>query len=83
MRGYREGDYVEVAGLPGLIWQVFEVTQIKTVTLNLWYEPPGWEPPSGNRFLFEVLKSGDLVDQSELQEPNAMEVLAVTRAREG
>lgn len=80
---FSEGDYVEVEGLPGVIWQIFEVTQIETVTLNLWYEPDGWEPPPGKRFLFEVLKSGDLVDQNELLSPNAMEVLAITRARQG
>lgn len=83
MKGYREGDYVEVDGIPSVIWEIFEVTQINTVTLNLWYEPPNYEPPPGKRFLFEVLKSGDLVDQDALREPNAMEVLAITHAREG
>lgn len=78
-----EGDYVEVEGLPGVIWRVFEKTQIETYTLNLWYEPDGWEPPPGKRFLFEVLKSGDFVDHKELRPPNAMEVLAIIRAQEG
>ena len=80
---FREEDYVEVRELPGLIWQVFEKSQVNTYTLNLWYEPEGWIPPAGKRFLYEVLKSGDLVDEIELIEPNPMEVLAVEASRTG
>ena len=75
---YVEGDLVEVKLLPGLIWQVFEKTQINTVTLNLWYEPAGWELPPGQYSLFEDVKAGEVMDQVELGPPNEMMVLAVT-----
>jgi len=64
---WKEGDYVEHVDLPDLIWQVFEVTQIKTVTLNLYYEPEGYEPPLNFKFLFEILKSGELIEPQYLR----------------
>lgn len=80
---FNERDFVEHIKLPGVIWQVFEKTQIDTVTLNLWYEPEGYKPPSGLILLFEVLKSGEIIDQLELQQPNEMLVLAIARERKG
>jgi hypothetical protein len=80
---FNERDFVEHIKLPGVIWQIFEKTQIDTVTLNLWYAPEGYEPPSGLKFLFEVLKSGEVTDQLELCPTNEMLVLAITRDRTG
>ena len=80
---WKEGDYVEHVDLPDLIWQVFEVTQIATVTLNLWHKPESYEPPRNFKLLFEVLKSGELVEPQYLRAPNAMEFIAIAASRKG
>jgi len=67
---FREDDLVVVKALPGLLWRVFELTQINTVTLRLWYQPAGYEPPSDQVLLFKVLKSGELADQDDLCSPD-------------
>jgi hypothetical protein len=80
---WEEGAYVEHKNLPDVIWEVFEVTQIGTVTLELWHEPQDYEAPEHFTFLFEVLKSGELVEPHYLRAPNAMEVIAISAAKEG
>ena len=76
---WTEGDYVEHYDFPGPIWRVFEVTQIGTVTLNLIHVPE--EFTTENRFLFEVLKSGDFVDPDQVCRADQKKVAKVLRAQ--
>jgi len=61
---FTEDDLVAHRDFPGVVWKVFEVTQIGTVTLLLHSQPEDFVPT--NRFDFEVVKSGELVDPDKL-----------------